>query len=68
MKKKKQKKKYKKELYKNAIKIKCQYCEAKATCIKREAKEKAEKEGIMTYCMITPNKPKGYSISKKIKR
>lgn len=65
MKRKQEKKRFKKELGKNAIKIKCQYCFSKNTCTKRQAKEKAEQEGVMTYCMITPNKPKSYSKKQK---
>ena len=65
MKRKNEKKNFKKNLSKVAIKIKCQYCNVKDTCAKRASKEKDEQKGVMTYCMITPNKPKSYTKKKK---
>lgn len=65
MKRKNEKKNFKNNLHKMAIKIKCQYCDVREACIKRQNKEKDEQNGVMTYCIITPNKPKSYSKKNK---
>ena len=53
-----EKKQHKEWLTKNAVKIKCCYCDLKDTCIRRVNKEKDEKMGIITRCVLTPNKKK----------
>lgn len=45
-------------LLENGVKIKCVYCDLKDTCKTRVNKEKSENMGIVTYCTLTPNKPK----------
>lgn len=39
-----------------AMKIKCCYCQSKATCLRRSRKEQYEKAGLMAYCTLTPNR------------
>ena len=41
----------------NAIKIKCQFCELADACNRRQRKEKYESTGMVTRCIITPNRP-----------
>lgn len=55
VKKKKQKKNFKNDLLKIAVKIKCCYCDNRRTCKYKSRKEKDESRGCMTYCTITPN-------------
>lgn len=50
-----------------AIKIKCCYCESKATCSRRSRKEQYEKAGLMTYCTLTPNRLQSKSKKPKSK-
>ena len=64
-----------KTLKPSAIKIKCCYCEDKATCSRRTRKEQYEKSGLLTYCTLTPNrlltkskKKKSNSLASKVKR
>lgn len=47
-------------MYKNSVKIKCQYCDIKDTCTHRNLKEKSEQMGIKTFCNLTPNRPKSF--------
>lgn len=47
-----------KEMYKNAVKIECRYCDLSGNCKFQRGKEDSEKMGMMTYCTLTPNKPK----------
>lgn len=49
-----------KEMYDKAVKIKCRYCISKDNCRFRVNKEKSENMGIITYCTLTPNKPKKF--------
>jgi predicted RecB family nuclease len=53
------------ELSNKAVKIKCCYCQIASTCSHRANKEKSEALGIITYCVMTPNKPKSLKKSKK---
>lgn len=41
----------------SAVKIRCRYCDIKDTCIRRPHKEASENKGIMTRCILTPNRP-----------
>lgn len=41
----------------NAVKIKCLYCEIADICHLRESKEKYEETGMITRCIVTPNRP-----------
>lgn len=40
-----------------AVKIKCRYCDLADICHRRETKEKYEETGMVTKCIITPNRP-----------
>jgi hypothetical protein len=40
-----------------AVMIKCRYCEIADICHRREQKEAYEKAGVITRCVITPNRP-----------
>ena len=55
-----QKRLEKENLLKEAVKIKCCYCDIAGDCKRRKAKEKSESEGITTYCTLTPNRPKSF--------
>lgn len=55
---KKSKKNFKEYVSKNAILIKCQFCEINQTCNKRDRKERDESKHIRTFCILTPNKSK----------
>lgn len=49
-----------KELQKTAskaVQIKCCFCKIKQDCKRKERKEFYEKEGIITSCILTPNRP-----------
>lgn len=39
------------------IKIRCRYCDLRDTCNRRPQKEAYEKDGWMTQCSLTPNRP-----------
>ncbi len=65
VKKKYQKKNYRNDLKRIAVKIKCCYCEAKEDCIYKGRKESDEEKGLMTYCTLTPNMTK--KKAKKVK-
>jgi sulfatase maturation enzyme AslB (radical SAM superfamily) len=41
-----------------AIMIKCRHCEVRDVCHRRSQKERYESMGIITHCVITPNRPK----------
>lgn len=56
--KKKNAKKQMKYLMDNGVKIKCMFCDIKNNCKTRVNKEKSEALGIITYCTLTPNRPK----------
>lgn len=40
-----------------AIKIKCRYCEIADICHLRANKEQYEETGMITRCVVTPNRP-----------
>lgn len=46
------------QISEQAMKIKCQYCDIKETCTRRSRKESHEKSGIITRCVLTPNRLK----------
>lgn len=50
-----------------AVMIKCRYCELAETCTRRERKESYEKDGLVTRCIVTPNRP-GQKRKEKRKR
>lgn len=54
MKRQREKKLAERMVYRMSIKIMCRYCVSNGIC-SRSIKEKAEQEGIMTRCMISPN-------------
>lgn len=56
VKRKKEKKNLSIESWKRAVKIKCCYCDDRDTCKFREAKERDENKGYITYCTLCPNK------------
>lgn len=58
VKRRKEKKRLREELMSKAVRIKCCYCDIKETCRLRANKEKAEQRGTMTYCTVTPNRPR----------
>lgn len=61
------KKNRREEVFSNAIRIKCCYCDLKGDCERQAYKEKSEALGITTYCTITPNVPKKQKKNKKAK-
>ena len=63
--KRKNQKKLLKELYANAPKIRCRYCELKDTCKFRARKEKIENEGVITRCLRAPTKNKKKPVDEK---
>lgn len=40
-----------------AVKIKCRYCDLAEICTLRPRKEKYEETGLVTRCIVTPNRP-----------
>lgn len=46
------------DMYNNAVKIECRYCDLSGNCKFQRGKEDSEKMDMMTYCTLTPNKPK----------
>lgn len=50
------------------VKIRCRYCDLKDICGRRKQKEKYEKEGWMTLCSLTPNRPGKKKKKKKAKK
>lgn len=68
VKRRREKKQYKRWLDKNAFKIMCKYCEHYNTCTLKDRKEKDEQISI-TRCTVTPNKkPKKLSWEKYNKK
>lgn len=52
---------------KNAVKIKCCYCDLAGTCPYKVSKERTEKMGIITKCTMTPNRKKKKKKNRKKK-
>ena len=53
---------------KDAVGIKCCYCDVKDTCSRRQRKESEERKGLITYCLLTPNRPQAYKKKRRKKR
>jgi hypothetical protein len=49
------------------IKIRCRHCDIRQTCELRARKESYEKEGWLTYCSATPNRPRSSLKNKRNK-
>lgn len=47
-----------KAMYENAVKIECRFCDLSGKCKFQLGKEQSQAMGMMTYCTLTPNKPK----------
>lgn len=60
VKKQKQKKIERENLWQKAILIKCYHCLDRNSCKHKNDKQKSEKMGINTYCIFTPNKTKTF--------
>lgn len=58
----------KKMTTKDAVGIKCCYCDIKDTCPRRQRKELEERKGLITYCLLTPNRPQSYKKKRRKKR
>ena len=56
VKQKRKKRLYKLYLTKNATKILCKYCDLNDNCRRRTNKERDEEKGLMTRCLLSPNK------------
>lgn len=52
----------------NSKKIACRHCVLYGNCSTQEYKEKSEEMGIITYCLLTPNKEKAKKSSSKKKK
>lgn len=53
---------------KDAIRIKCCYCELKEECTRRIHKEREERHGLTTYCTLTTNRPQSRKKKRSKKR
>lgn len=58
----------KKTLLKRAVKIKCCYCLSKDSCMYKSRKMKSEESGCITYCTLSPNRPKKFLKKKSTKK
>lgn len=63
--KKKKAKNHMAKLMEESVKIKCCYCLIKDDCEYRARKEDSEAKGFITYCNMTPNRPKSARKNKK---